>query len=189
MKKAEVLYGGQPGDDATFVGILARKPHRLLVFTGPPTDRAQDEPTVSRLIHFDGRKVVCGGTTANIVAEHLGEIVDTDLGTLREEVPPIGWINGVDLVTEGILTMAKTLQLLKTCGGDPRRLPVDRNGAALLTRELLRADSIRFLAGEQMNPFYQNPLLPKNISIRHSLVEQVAATLRGFHREVEIEWV
>ena len=189
LKKAADLYGGEPGDDATFVGILARQPKRVLVFTGPPIDRTQDAALVTRLNQFDGRKVVCGGTTANIVAEHLGEVIETDPGTRREDVPPIGWITGIDLVTEGILTLAKTLQLLKACGGDPHRLPGDRNGAVLLTRELLRADTIHFLAGEQVNPYYQNPLLPRNISIRHNLVDQVATMLQGYHRTVTVEWV
>jgi hypothetical protein len=188
MRKTNELYDGAPGDDATFVGVLARKPNRLMLLTGPPIERVNDEAIVQRLLHFDGRKVVCGGTTANLVAERLGEIVETDLGTVRENVPPIGWISGVDLVTEGILTLARTLTLLKESEGIPARLPADRNGAVLLARELLKADAIHFLAGEQVNPFYQNPLLPRNISIRHSLVEQLAGTLRNFHRAVEIEW-
>ena len=188
MRKTNDLYDGAPGDDATLVGILARKPNRLMVFTGPPTDRTQDEELAQRLLHFDGRRAVCGGTTANLVAERLGEIVETDLGTIRESVPPIGWISGVDLVTEGILTMAGTLSLLKQCEGNPLRLPSDRNGAVLLARELLKADSISFVVGEKMNPFYQNPLLPRNISIRHSLVEQLAEVLRSYHRAVTIEW-
>jgi hypothetical protein len=188
MRKTNDLYDSAPGDDATLVGILARKPNRLMLFTGPPTDRARDEELAQRLLHFDGRKVVCGGTTANLVAERLGEIVETDLGTVREDVPPIGWISGVDLVTEGILTLARALTLLKQCEGKPVRLPADRNGAVLLARELLKADSIHFIVGEQVNPFYQNPLLPRNISIRHSLVEQVAEVLRNYHRAVDIEW-
>lgn len=86
MDKTGALYGGQPGDDATCVGILARSPNRLMVFTGPPVDKTLDERCVDRLLSFEGRKVVCGGTTGNMVAEHLGEVVDLDLTTLREEI-------------------------------------------------------------------------------------------------------
>jgi hypothetical protein len=95
----------------------------------------------------------------------------------------------IDLMTEGILTLAKTLRLLKESKGLLARVSYDRNGAALLTRELLRADSIFFLAGEQMNPFYHNPLLPRNISIRHNLIEQIVGVLRSCHKSVEVEWV
>lgn len=189
MDKTDALYGGQPGDDATFVGILARSPNRLMVFTGPPVDKTLDEPCVERLVSFEGRKVVCGGTTGNLVAEHLGEIVDLDLTTLREDVPPIGSLPDIDLMTEGVLTLAKTLRLLKESQGLLTRVSYDRNGAALLTRELLRADSIHFLAGEQVNPFYHNPLLPRNISIRHNLIDQIVEVLRHYHKSVEVEWV
>jgi len=188
MEKTRSLYNDEPGDDATLVGILVRKPNRLMVFTGPPVDKNRDEDCVNRLLNFEGRKVVCGGTTGNIVAEHLGEIVRIDLGTLREDVPPIGTLLDIDLMTEGVLTLAKTLRVLKDSGGDRNRVPVDRNGASLLARELLRADEIFFLAGEQVNPYYHNPLLPRNISIRHNLVEQLVEILANCHKNVKIEW-
>lgn len=188
IRKTEMLYQGQIGDDATFVGLLGRRSNRLIVFTGPPVDKAKDESCVARLLEFPGRKIVCGGTTANIVAEHLGETVETDLTTLRDDLPPIGSLPDIDLVTEGILTMAKALQLLRDSKGEERRLPVDRNGAVLLVRELLRADSVVFLAGEMVNPFYQNPLLPKSVSIRRSLLDQITEVLASCHKEVRVEW-
>jgi len=188
MEKTSSLYRGEPGDDATLVGILARKPNRLMVFTGPPVDQQRDEECVNRLLGFAGRKVVCGGTTGNIVAEHLGEIVHLDLGTLRETVPPIGTLPDIDLMTEGVLTLAQTIRLLKDSGGDRNRVPVDRNGASLLARELLLADEIFFLVGEQVNPYYHNPLLPRNVSIRHNLVEQLLETLAACHKTVTLEW-
>lgn len=188
MQETRRLYGGQPGDDATFVGVLARRPSRLLVFTGPPLDPTRDEAVVSRVLEFDGRKAVCGGTTGNIVAAHLGEGVQVDLSTVREELPPIGYLSGVDLVTEGILTLTRTTELLCECAGDPRRLPPDRNGAVLLARELLRADSIHILAGEKVNPWYQNPLLPKSVSIRRHLLDRLSELLNAIHKQVTVEW-
>jgi len=188
MEKTGSLYEGKPGDDATLAGILVRRPNRLMVFTGPPVNRSRDEDCVNRLLNFDGRKAVCGGTTGNIVGEHIGEIVQLDLGTLREDVPPIGTLPDIDLMTEGVLTLAKTLRLLKDSGGDRNRVPVDRNGASLLAGELLRADEIFILAGEQVNPYYQNPLLPRNISIRHNLLDQLVETLAACQKIVKLEW-
>ncbi len=189
MKRTATLCAGQPGDDATFAGILARKARRLMVFTGPPLDPKQDERLADRLASFTGRKIVCGGTTAAIIGEHLGEIVRPDSNSARGDIPPMASIDGIDLVTEGMLTMARTLQLLQTSHGHIRSLPVERNGAVLLARELLQADSIHFLVGQQVNPYYQNPLLPRNISIRRNLVEQIAALLQSYQRSIEIEWV
>jgi len=189
MGKTNQLYGGEPGDDASLVGLLVREPTRLMVFTGPPTQPESDAACVERLMNFSGRKVVCGGTTGNIVGQHLGHLVRIDTTTLREDVPPIGLLPEIDLVTEGVLTLAKTLRLLKATGGDREKLPPDRHGATLLAQELLAADEIHFLAGEQVNPYYQNPLLPRNISIRHNLVEQIVETLTTCHKHVTIEWL
>jgi hypothetical protein len=188
MARARELYAGQVGDDATFVGILARQPHRLIVFTGPPVDPASDGACAETLLQFNGRRVICGGTTGNIVAKHAGKEIEMDLETLREDVPPIGHLPGVDLMTEGILTMARTLALLRESRGQPELLPEDRNGAVLLARELLEADSIDFLAGERVNPVYQNPLLPRSVSIRRSVVTQIVEVLNGYHKEVKVTW-
>jgi len=187
MEETRWLYQNQAGDDATFVGVLARPPRRLMVFTGPPGDPKRDEECVRRFVEFDGRKAVCGGTTGNLVADYLGETCPMDLSTADENVPPISYLSGIDLVTEGILTLARTLQLLETCQGDLNKLPYARNGAVLLARELLQADSIFFLAGESVNPYYQNPLLPRSVSIRQNLVNQLAALLIVYNKRVATE--
>jgi hypothetical protein len=182
------LYHGEPGDDATLLGLAVRNRNSTFIFTGPPLDPTQDEQYVQRLLSFNGRTIVCGGTTANIVSNYLGEPVRIDVKTLRPDVPPIGELSHVDLVTEGILTMSKALEYLRASGGDPSRLPADRNGARLLAEEILRADFLYILVGQRINEFYQNPLLPKNISIRRSLVEEIAAYIRGINKEVMLEY-
>lgn len=188
VRETRLRYGAEIGDDATFVGILARAPRRVVVLTGPPRERSADGAVVARFLAFDGRRVVCGGTTGNLVAEALGEVIGTDESTAREDVPPIGELRGVDLLTEGILTMARTLQLLSDRARDGRRLPTDRNGATLLADELLRADSILFLSGESANPHYQDPLLPRSVSIRRNLVTQLVDVLVRLGKDARIEW-
>lgn len=182
------LYQGVIGDDATFVGLYIRQRNPLMVFTGPPLNEDKDEKYVDQLLNFDGRKVVCGGTTGNIVASYLGEIVEMDLSTMRRELPPIGMLSCVDLVTEGILTLSKATEYVRNCHCDLSRLRFDNNGAYLLAREILQADSIHFLVGQSINEFYQNPLLPSNISIRRSLVEELVSVLRRFQKEVTVDY-
>ncbi|NMF83497.1 SpoIIE family protein phosphatase [Nodosilinea sp. P-1105] len=182
------LYQGAVGDDATFVGLYIRQRHPLMIFTGPPLAEAQDEQYVNQLLDFEGRKVVCGGTTGNIVASYLGEIVEMDLSTMRPDLPPIGMLSCVDLVTEGILTLSKATEYIRHCHCDLGRLRFDNNGAYLLAREILQADAIHFLVGQSINEFYQNPLLPKNISIRRSLIEELVAVLRHFQKEVTVDY-
>jgi hypothetical protein len=188
LAKTNILYAGKPGDDATVAGVYVREKHRLIVFTGPPIEHSADDAIVQRFLAFPGRKVVAGGSTGNIVARYIGEEIEPDLTTMRDDVPPIGRLTGVDLVTEGMLTLSGALELLRTSYGDLYRVPFDDNGAALLARELLLADETTFLVGATINPYYQNPLLPRSISIRRNLVENIAETLQSLHKDVRIEY-
>lgn len=183
------LYQSKPGDDATFVGIYNRKRRRAMIFTGPPENEADDAAVCDRLMAFEGRRIVCGGTTSNIVAREIGAKVFTKLDSLREEVPPVGSLPGVDLVTEGILTLNKTLEIIKEVEGDYSMLPNDRNAAMLLALELLVADEINFVVGQKINSYYQNPKLPLNFSIRNSLVTQLVDLLSSYGKEVQIEYL
>ena len=188
LAETQALYRGKIGDDATFVGVYVRQRKPLMVFTGPPLDETSDEAIVERLMDFDGHRVICGGTTGNIVARYLHERIETDITSMRVDVPPVGTLIGVDLVTEGIFTMAKCLELLQQSHGEISRIPNDRNGATLLARELLHADSVDFIVGQRMNEFYQNPLLPRSISIRRQLVEELAQFLLSSKKEVRVEF-
>lgn len=187
IDKTKMLYGNRIGDDATFVGIYARKRNILMIFTGPPQNRDLDQYYVRRFLDFNGKRIICGGTTSNIVAKYGGEENHIDSDTMTEDCPPIGRMTGVDLVTEGIVTMAATLNKLQECRGNPSAVPAERTGPSILTREILAADSIHFLVGRSINPFYQNPLLPKNISIRRNLVERLAGVLKRYNKEIVIE--
>ena len=188
IKETHQLYHGAIGDDATFVGIYVRKRNPLIIFTGPPLDGEKDEIYVDRFLDFAGKKVICGGTTGNIVANYLGETVEMDLSTLCKELPPIGMLSCVDLVTEGILTISKATEYNKKTNCHLSRLQFNNNGAYFLAKEILQADSIFFLVGQQINEFYQNPLLPKNISIRRNLIEDLVQFLREKQKEVSIEY-
>jgi hypothetical protein len=182
------LYHWTAGDDATCVGVFARQRNALMIFSGPPVDDGRDWDVVQRFLNFGGRKIICGGTTANIVGACLGTKVETMLGTMREDIPAMGKLPGVDLVTEGILTLGATLDLLRASQGKLELLQNDENGAYLLAREMLSADAVTFLVGQSFNPFYQNPLLPKNIPIRRYLIDQIVDILRGFHKDIQIEY-
>jgi len=182
------LYGGRPGDDASIVGILLRAQNRLTILTGPPLERAEEAAIVDRFLHAEGRKVICGGTTGNIVARHLGTEVEVEIRTMTSDVPPVGQLTGVDLLTEGIITMSKMLELLQSCDFDPAALPSDRNAAVLLAREILTADVIHFVVGQSINEFYQNPEFSKHISIRKNLVRELIFLLNQRGKDVTVEY-
>ncbi len=186
MDQTERLYGGKLGDDATFVGTLARESSTLNIFTGPPLDRDSQDFYIHQFLNTTGRKVICGGTTANLVAHALGRTVETRTSEHSKDVPPPGALEGIDLVTEGIITLSRTLELIKKDAPRMDHNGKGTNAAVLLAAEMMQADHIRFLVGQSVNPYYQNPLLPKNISIRTNLVGMIATELRQYRKSVEV---
>ncbi|MDK2886017.1 MAG: hypothetical protein PWP54_575 [Thermosipho sp. (in: thermotogales)] len=180
-------YGGQPGDDATLAGVHIREKKRVIIFTGPPLNLEEDEKVVKMFLSNEGEKIICGGTTSNIVSRYINKEVDMDLSTIKPDVPPFGKLEGVGLVTEGVLTLTKTSELLEKCNGDKNKLPSDKkNAAVILAKKLLDADECKFIVGQRINPVYQNPELPFSISIRKSIVEKLATTLQQYGKDVEI---
>jgi hypothetical protein len=182
------LYAGNVGDDVSIVAIKVRKKLVATVFTGPPEDPELDEEAVQRLFSRGGKHGVCGGTTAKIVARCLNRPLEVDLTTMTGKVPPLGNIEGVDVVTEGILTLTRVNNLLKA-GADRETVKYQNNGAANLLRFFLDTDSIHFLVGQAVNPAHQNPELPHQLGIRVSVVREVADELRERGKEVALETI
>ncbi len=135
MSKTHSLYKGNISDDATTVGLYVRRRNGLILFSGPPADASKDEFYAEKVIKFDGRRVVCGGTTGNIVATQLGEVVETLIPTMTKDVPPIGRLSEIELLTEGIITLSKCIEYLKDADGESSRLPFVIDGAVMLAKE------------------------------------------------------
>lgn len=187
MYQTTVLYDNKIGDDATFVGIHVREKKRMIVFSGPPIDPDKDAEICARFLQFPGQRVICGGTTANIMAEHQGTHIETDMSTMYEDIPPIGAMKNVDLVTEGIVTLSKVVDRLKAPNFNSRRPISGTDGVSLLLKKFIESHDILFLVGQTINPYYQNPLLPKNISIRVNLIRELIVVLQALHKEVTLE--
>ena len=183
----EGLYDGSPGDDVSIVVVKARWKRVVVVFTGPPVEKEDDERAVEALMSSPGRRVVCGGTTANIVARQLGRGITVDLETGTDDVPATGRVEGIDLVTEGTLTLTKALDLIRSEEPDENlKLKVD--GASCLVVLLTEADEVRILVGRAMNPAHQNPNLPKNLGLKAQIVQGLGEELRRNGKQVEIEF-
>jgi hypothetical protein len=182
------LYADAPGDDVSIVVIKVR--HKLVtnVITGPPADRAQDSAIISKFIKRAGKLIVCGGTTAKIVSHYMGQPLDVDLSTMTSDVPPIARVEGIDLVSEGILTLTRVNDLLRS-GVDKDAVKFQTDGAASLIRFLLDADHIHFIVGHAVNPAHQNPELPGQLGIRMLVVQEIGEELRMRGKEITFESV
>jgi hypothetical protein len=186
LETTRKLYAGKPGDDATVVVVKVRVPRRLTVLAGPPEKRSDDAHVVRSLMESPGKKVVCGGTTSLMVGRELGRRVEVELGSLRDSTPPTGRIEGIDLVTEGILTLTKALEILRD--GTPRRhmLRFRTDGPSRLVSLLAEADEIGFIVGRARNPAHQSPDLPSELALKSKVVEDLARILQSQGKEVTV---
>ncbi|MDI3542595.1 MAG: hypothetical protein PWP57_198 [Candidatus Atribacteria bacterium] len=181
------LYQDKLGDDATCVVAKIRLPRYLIVWAGPPEDPALDEYIVKRVMEFPGKKAVCGGTTGNILARVLGKEIKVDLSSIQEDVPPVGLMEGVDLLTEGILTLAAVLRQLRK-GAKLEEVTYRNDGASRLLSLLLEADEINFIGGRAINVAHQNPKLSGELSLKARLLEDIVNELQKRGKTVILEY-
>ncbi len=188
------LYNGNPGDDATAIGMRVRQPVEVTILTGPPSRPELDRELVQRLMGAQGKRVICGGTTAQVVARELGRTLQVDMRRGRlgaapksEKIPPIARLEGVDLVTEGIITLSKASERIQSAE-TIHDLPSDVDGATQLARVLLGADILHFIVGDAINP-YQLADVVRGKPMRQVYVEELIRELERRGKTVTVEHV
>jgi len=173
------------GDDMTCCVINFRHPRKLMLFTGPPFDRERDAECAEMMRNFDGAKVICGGTSAEIMSRELGMPLEMDLRTVGHELPPISKMEGVDLITEGIFTLTKTARYLEKQSEANLHDP-----AGQLMNILLGCDMIEFVVGTRINEAHQDPNLPVDLEIRRNIVKRISEVLKNkYVKDVNIKFV
>lgn len=185
------LYHHRPGDDSTVLvaEVLAEKPVNLLA--GPPEDKAMDARMVREFMASAGAKAVCGGTSANIVARELGRQITTSLDYIDKDVPPIGHIQGIDLCTEGVLTLNKALEILgRLIDCPPDDAVMDRlekkDGAALLAKLMYDGcTTLKMFIGTAINPAHSDPSIQSELSMKLHLLDKLAAAMEKMGKRVE----
>ena len=165
-------------DDISCGVIYFRRPRRLRLLTGPPFRKENDEEFVGMVENFDGKTIVSGGTTANIVARVLNRKVTTNWKQVGGGLPPTSSIEGIDLVTEGILTLTAVAKALE---GDEEsnRLPTVQK----MVDMLISSDIIELIVGTKVNEAHQDPSLPVDLEIRRNIVKRLKTVLEDSYRK------
>lgn len=182
------LYLDKPGDDTTVAAVKLRKRIDVNIMVGPPVDKEKDSLYVKRFLEGDTKKIVCGGTSSIIVARYLNTEVKTSFDFPDRDVPPIGFIKGIDLATEGVLTLRRLLELsnkyLSITDLTPKVF-TKKDGASLLADFLFeRATHITFFVGQSVNVAHQG--LPIDTTMKLKLVERIAENLRKMGKTVTL---
>lgn len=192
IDECDKLYGGAPGDDATVctVRIRTREPMNLMI--GPPSNRDDCKKMMALFFAKQGKHIVCGGTTSTIVSEYLNKPIRTNLVFSDPEIPPTAEIDGVDLVTEGVITINRVLEYAKNYLEDNtsyEQWSCKQDGASKIARMLFEeATDINFFVGRAVNPAHQNPNLPINFNIKMRLVDELAQCLGKMGKHIKVSY-
>lgn len=194
LSACDSLYAGKAGDDTTVVAVKVRKAQPVNVLIGPPLDKSLDSYVVDKFINQKGKKVICGGTTAQIVSKVTGREIITSFNYIDPSIPPTARIEGIDLTTEGVLTMYKALEHAKKYLNTDNLLQDfsglnKEDGASKLAKLLLEESTeVNFLVGRAINPAHQNPDFPINLGMKLKLVNDMENHLKQLGKKVFVEY-
>jgi hypothetical protein len=186
------LYGFEPGDDTTACVLQVRRRNPVNLLFGPPSDKNDGDRMMALFFAKEGKHIVCGGTTSSIAAKYLNKPLRPTLNFCDKDVPPTAELEGVDLVTEGVITVNKVLQYAKDYLGENalyEKWSKQRDGASLICRLLFEeATDISFYVGQAVNPAHQNPDLPINFHIKMNLVQELSQLLQQMGKRVNLSY-
>ncbi|MDD7186253.1 MAG: SpoIIE family protein phosphatase [Clostridia bacterium] len=186
------LYEGKPGDDATACVVRIRKRVPMNLLFGPPSNRDESDRMMSLFFSKEGKHIVCGGTTSTIAAKYLHKPLKASLNFEESDIPPTAEIEGVDLVTEGVITINRVLEYAKDYLGDNKLYETwsfKKDGASQISRLLFEeATDINFYVGRAINPAHQNPDLPINFNIKMNLVDQLSKCLVKMGKKIKVSY-
>ncbi|MBR4891478.1 MAG: SpoIIE family protein phosphatase [Clostridia bacterium] len=192
VDECDKLYGQKPGDDATACVVKIRKREPMNLLFGPPSNRDDCDRMMSLFFSKEGKHIICGGTTSSIAAKYLRKPLKATLNFEKSDLPPIAKIEGVDLVTEGVITVNRVLEYAKDYLGENEMYEhwnYKQDGAALICQLLFEeATDINFYVGRAINPAHQNPDLPINFSIKMNLVEELSKCLKMMGKRIKVSY-
>ncbi len=186
------LYGGKPSDDATVLIARARKREPINLVVGPAWDKADDRKMMSLFFSKEGKHIVCGGTTSVIAAGFLNKKMVSTTDSYDPKIPPISTVEGIDLVTEGVITMSRVLEYAKDYAEEGKLFAQwsgSQDGASKISRLLLEESTdINFFVGKAVNPAHQNSDLSITFNAKMQIVEELALCLKTIGKNVKIAY-
>lgn len=192
IDECDRLYEGKPGDDTTVGTIKIRHREPVNLLFGPPSDPNDVGKMLSLFFSKEGKHIVSGGTTSTIVADYLGKELVPQLDYLDPDIPPIAEIEGVDLTTEGVITINRVVEYAKQyLSGDSlcNEWDYKKDGASRIAKILIEdATDINFFVGRAVNPAHQNPNLPINFNIKMNLVTELSECLKQMGKRINVSY-
>ncbi|MBR1822274.1 MAG: SpoIIE family protein phosphatase [Clostridia bacterium] len=191
-EKCSELYGGKPGDDTTIAVMKVRRPFIVHLMIGPPSSNALDGAICEAFFAAADAHIVCGGTTNRIAASYLDQPLEASLDYAGSDLPPMYALKGVDLATEGALTISRVLDYAaEYLSGTKLHYQWESkgDGASHIARMLFdQATDIRFFVGCAMNPAHQNPKLSLAFGAKFQLIDKLSKSLEQMGKRVDVSY-
>jgi len=192
VDECDKLYGQKPGDDTTACVVKVRKRVPVNLLFGPPSNPDDVNRMMALFFSKEGKHIICGGTTSGIAAKYLGKDIVPLQNTEKTDIPPMSKIDGVDLVTEGVVTMNRVVEYAKDYVNEDalfEKWYFKKNGAALISQILFEeATDINLYIGKAINPAHQNPDLPVHFNLKMLLVEDLTVYLKKMGKRVKVSY-
>jgi hypothetical protein len=187
VQEAAIHDEFKPKDDISCGVVYFRNPRDTLILTGPPMHRKNDRELLHIFTVFNGKKIISGGTTANIMARELDKPVSVDMSHFDAAIPPFSSLEGADLITEGIITLGVVADMLE---GGRVGLSGNDNAATRMIEIFMNSDRIYFVVGTRINEAHQDPNMPEGLEIRRNIVKKICSLLQDkYLKEVHIQYL
>lgn len=187
LNQASMNDGFEMRDDASCGVVYFRQPRQFMLITGPPFYKIKDTEFVKKIQEFPGKKIICGGTTAEIIARELDLEIDIQHRFSEKTLPPAAKMEGFEIVTEGILTLGRVEEILESYTTDMR---LEDSPPEEVVKLLTQHDDIHIIVGTRINWAHQDPDQPVELEIRKSVVRRIVRLLETrFFKKVTVELV
>lgn len=189
------LYENEPGDDTSVLAVKIKEQQVINIIIGPPRDKKNDNEVFKRVLRSGEKTVICGGTTAQIAARLMGKEIDFDMDTMTMDIPPIAYIDGIELVTEGIITLSKSIDILREYINPDYNPKIDnklneKNAASMLAKLLIEdCDSVKIYQGMAVNPAHQDLTFKMDFTYKINQVNELIQLLEKMGKDVELTYI
>ncbi len=166
--QSRILAGNKQTDDSSLLLAQNRRGVVVNLLSGTPINKDADYKLVHDFVCTRGIKIICGGTTATIAAREMKQRLVANNDYESPIAPPSYKLKGVNLVTEGIVTLNQLYNLM-----DEENIENGDDSPVFELLELLNnADRINIFTGKSSNAsggnivFKQQGILPRQIILQ-----------------------
>lgn len=181
------LYQLKPADDASAIVVKLRKKRTACIMVGPPVNPDDDNQIVKNFLQHKGLKIACGGTTSNIISRYLQTEIKTDYQTVHPEIPPLGYLDGIDFCTEGIITLSHAHKLLQK-KTSYKKLELATDAASKLAQTFHDVDQITFFIGEAFNTAYRQAGFSHECQLKAKLLQEIIEFLQREGKQIQVQY-